>query len=446
MSDRIRSAEDCVIELFDHLGIERAHLAAGRLVRSDWYGLATKHPDRIASLTLISPQILDPSEFGGFASRMLAVAGDQGPTAEGTAKLMAALPDATSHILPGYEYLPWSDLASDRGTEVASAMLQFFDRFTGSAVKRPGSPEQQGEVADISYRICGAGPAIVLMPLDLAPAQWEPITPKLAEKYSILTLGGPVLGAVSLLEARGRSSYMSVVRALLDAVQVRPRETILEIGCGSGVVLREIARRTAGANPITGIDLNPYLLREAVSLAAREGLADRFTLQEGHAEALALPSASVDVAISCTVMEEGNAERMLAEMVRVIKPGGRAAVTVRSLDIPWWVHPPLSPELRSKVSRPGLIGGDVTAGGCADASLYARFHAAGLTLLRCFPQFAAVTAEFEASRVASFEQRILSTLTAEETTEWREAVLRAKSEGTFLFALPHHCAIGTKPD
>ena len=101
--------------------------------------------------------------------------------------------------------------------------------------------------------------------------------------------------------------------------------------------------------------------------------------------------------------------------------------------------------LRSKVNRPGLIGGDVTAGGCADASLYTRFHAAGLTQLRCFPQLVAVTPEFEPSRVASFEQRILSFLTAEETTEWREAVVRAKGEGTFLFALPHHCAVGAKP-
>jgi len=106
-------------------------------------------------------------------------------------------------------------------------------------------------------------------------------------------------------------------------------------------------------------------------------------------------------------MEEGNAERMLAEMVRVTSPGGRIAVTIRSLDIPW-VNPPLSPELRSKVNRPGLIGGDVKAGGCADASLYTRFCAAGLTELNCFAQLVTVTPRHEPSRVASFEQRILA--------------------------------------
>ena len=109
------------------------------------------------------------------------------------------------------------------------------------------------------------------------------------------------------------------------------------------------------------------------------------------------------------------------------------------------MNPPLSAELRSKTSRPGLIGGDVTAGGCADASLYRRFHAVGLTELTCFPQLAAVTATFEPSRLASFEQRILATLTAEEAGEWREAVAAAKAGGSFFYALPHHCAVGIKP-
>jgi hypothetical protein len=304
MTGEIRSVEQCIVELFDHLGIEQAHIAAGRLVRGDWHGLATKHPERIASLTLISPQMLDTGELAGLGARMLAVAGDRGPTAEGTAKLLEDLPNAGSHVLRGYEYLPWSDLASERGAEVGTAMLDFLNRFEQGKSVTTTVPAQPGEFAGISYRIRGAGPPLVLMPLDLAPAQWEPLIPRLSEQYCTISLGGPALGAVSLLEARGRSSYMGVVRALLDAVQARPGEAILEIGCGSGVVLREIARRTAGANPITGIDLNPYLLREAMSIATSEGVADGFTLQEGHAEAIALPSNSVDVAFSCTVMEE----------------------------------------------------------------------------------------------------------------------------------------------
>jgi len=65
-------------------------------------------------------------------------------------------------------------------------------------------------------------------------------------------------------------------------------------------------------------------------------------------------------------MEESDADRMLAELVRVI---------VRALDMPSWVNLPIS-----------------DAAGCADASLYRRFHAAGLTRLTCFPQFAGTSA------------------------------------------------------
>jgi hypothetical protein len=89
-----------------------------------------------------------------------------------------------------------------------------------------------------------------------------------------------------------------------------------------------------------------------------------------------------------------------------------------------------------------LIGGDVTAAGCANASLYTCFCAAGLTELNCFPQLVTVTQRFEPTRLASMEQRILAILSAEEATEWRESVARAKAEGAFFFALPYHCAVG----
>ena len=160
------------------------------------------------------------------------------------------------------------------------------------------------------------------MPLDLAPSQWEPLIPGLSERYCTITLGGPLVGAVSLLEGRGRSGYLSVVRTVLDLVHIKPGEVVLEVGGGSGVVLRELARRTAGANRIIDVDINSYLLREAAALAQREGLAEQITFQEGSAEAIPLATDSVEVALSITVMEEGDAHRMLTELLRVTRPGG----------------------------------------------------------------------------------------------------------------------------
>jgi hypothetical protein len=54
MTGEIRAVEECIVQLFDHLGIERAHIAAGRLVRGDWHGLAMKapRPDHITDADL----------------------------------------------------------------------------------------------------------------------------------------------------------------------------------------------------------------------------------------------------------------------------------------------------------------------------------------------------------------------------------------------------------
>src|SRR5205085_434716 len=106
---------------------------------------------------------------------------------------------------------------------------------------------------------------------------------------------------------------------------------------------------------------------------------DRIAFREGRGEALPLPDGSVDVALSCTVLEEGDADRMLAELIRVTRPGGRIGVIVRAIDIPEWVNGPLGAAIKAKVEAPGLFGAGVVANGCADASLYARFRAAGLT-------------------------------------------------------------------
>jgi ubiquinone/menaquinone biosynthesis C-methylase UbiE len=371
---------------------------------------------------------------------MLVVAGDRGPTAEGAVKLLADLPGAGSLLLRGFECHPWSDVITDRGSEFGQAMLGFLDRHPAKVVSLP---EGEGEAAGISYRIRGTGPALVLMPLDLAPSQWEPLIPTLSARHCTITLGGPLLGSVGLLEARGRSTYLGLVRTVLDLVRMQPGEVILEVGGGSGVVLREIARRTAGANRIIDVDINPYLLREAAILATRAGLAERMSFQEGSAEAIPLAADSVDVALSFTVMEEGDADRMLDELVRVTRPGGRIAAVVRSLDLPPWANLPISTALRAKVDTPGLVGAGVAAAGCADTSLYRRFYAAGLTELRCFPQLVAITPA-EVSRFTISQQQILAMLTAEEAAEWRSAASQAEAEGTFFIATAHHCAVGTK--
>jgi len=268
------------------------------------------------------------------------------------------------------------------------------------------------------------------------------LLPALGERYCTIELGGAFLGPVAQLEARGRPVYLGMIRTLLDLAQVQPGETILDVGCGSGVAIREVARRTRGANHLIGVDMSAYLLREARQLARREGFGDVIEFHEGRAEELPFSADSIDVALSCTVLEEGDADRMLAELIRVAKAGGRVAVIVRAIDVPAWVNLPLSPELKAKVSIPGLFGAGVGSGGCADASLYNRFSKAGLTQLHCFPQFNAVTPE--EPRLRRLQQQALAILSAEEAAEWQRAIEHAEAEGTSFIAMPHQGVVAPK--
>ncbi len=301
----------------------------------------------------------------------------------------------------------------------------------------------QGAIAGITYHSQGEGSPLVLLPLSLASSQWDPLLSRLSTKSRTVTLGGPELGFLAMLESRGRSAgYLNAVERIMDMVQPRPGEVILEVGCGSGVLDRWIARHTTQANRIIGVDVNRYLLREAAALAMQEGLANIIAFQEGNAETLPFPDNHVDVALSFTVLEEGNADRMLAELVRVAKPGGRVAVMVRAIDIPLVVNVPLRPELKTKAQTPrGFVG----AQGCADTSLYRRFHQTGLTHTQIWPQFAA-SAEPETPQAQFAHGAILGALSAEETQEWHAGMAQAVSDGTYFIAQPFHCAVGTKPE
>jgi SAM-dependent methyltransferase len=188
--------------------------------------------------------------------------------------------------------------------------------------------------------------------------------------------------------------------------------------------------------------VNRYLLREATALAVQEGLQDVITFREGDGEALPFPDNYVSVALSFTVLEEGNADRMLAEIVRVTKPGGRVAAMVRALDIPWVVNAPLRPEVKSKAQTPrGFVGPQ----GCADASLYRRFHEAGLTHVQMWPQFA-VFDQPHTPQAQFAWGAILGVLNDAETEEWHVAIAQALADGTYFIAQPFHCAVGIKPE
>ena len=435
--------EERLRRFFQHLGIDRAHVA-GRLP-SDWMGLATAFPEMVASLTLLGPMVVDSQNIAHLASRLLVITGDQGPTVENVRAAMARLQKASVVFLTGYSVLGWSDVVADRPGEIGSALLQFLSQVTSPPGRDFASPtEKEGEIGGISYRIQGAGPPLVLLPLFLAPSQWDPLVNRLSERYCTITLGGTELGAVAILESRGRApGYLQMVRTLIEEAELQPGETVLEVGCGTSVLDRWLARRTGGKNPIVGVDINRYLLREAAALVSKDGLEGTIALREGNAEALPFPDSSFDVTMAVTVIEELDADRMLGEMVRVTRSGGRVAVVARAMDVPFLMNLPLGAPLQSKVEAPGLVG-NVSPQGCADRSLYRRVHEAGLIRAKMFAHLVSFD-RADTTLVQFMEAAFVPKLTQDERREWQAARAEAEAQGTFFMAWPHHCVVGKKP-
>lgn len=113
-----------------------------------------------------------------------------------------------------------------------------------------------------------------------------------------------------------------VAAHLVRFARIRPGESVLDVGTGTGVVAVTAAR--AGAR-VSALDLTPELLVEARENARIAGHPE-ITWQEGDAETLPYPDASFDVVVSqFGHMFAPRPEVVVAEMRRVLKPSGRVA-------------------------------------------------------------------------------------------------------------------------
>lgn len=429
---------DRLLALLDALGVERAHVAAP--MPGDMAGLAAAHPGRIGGLVLCTPTRLDPAPLTDLAERMLVISGGIGLGRETAERALPRLPGAEHLVLPGYEATAWADVMHDRLAPIADAMTAFLARH---AADTPRSAEARGDVAGLSFEVRGSGPALLLLPFFLAPSQWRPALDRLAERFTVIAVGGPHLGGVAVLEDRARApTYAALFRTLVDVMDPRPGEAVLDVGCGSGALDRMLACRLGVASAITAIDSNPFLLSEAAALAAAEGLDRRIHFEAGSAERLPFADGTFGCAFSVTVLEECDADRALAEMARVVRPGGRVGVVVRSIDLPQWWHVTVPDALRTRVETPPQ---SVAPAGVADASLYRRMRKAGFVDLVCFPML--VTLDRPEGPIWRYrEDHVRSQLAPEETSAWQAARDEAAADGLLFMAHPMHCAVGTKPD
>jgi demethylmenaquinone methyltransferase/2-methoxy-6-polyprenyl-1,4-benzoquinol methylase len=111
---------------------------------------------------------------------------------------------------------------------------------------------------------------------------------------------------------------------LVDLVNPRPGQTILDVAGGTGDIALRCWKRTEGRANIIVCDLNPAMLAEGKAKAIDQGILSGIKWINGNAETLPLPDHSADVyTIAFGLRNVTRIGKALSEAVRVLKPGGR---------------------------------------------------------------------------------------------------------------------------
>jgi SAM-dependent methyltransferase len=145
--------------------------------------------------------------------------------------------------------------------------------------------------------------------------------------------GNQVFGSALYDVADGDAAPSAAVEASLGCgvptavADLHQGETVLDLGSGAGADVLISARRVGASGKAIGLDMTDEML-ELARRNAREAGAENVEFVKGHIEEIPLPDQSVDVVISnCVINLSGDKTAVLREAARVLKPGGRLAVT-----------------------------------------------------------------------------------------------------------------------
>jgi arsenite methyltransferase len=145
--------------------------------------------------------------------------------------------------------------------------------------------------------------------------------------------GPGVFGSALYDDADAEGATSSAVSASLGCgvptavADLHEGETVLDLGSGAGADVLISARRVGPSGRAIGLDMTDEMLELARANAAQTGV-DNVVFVKGYIEDIPLPDASVDVVISnCVINLAADKAKVLAEAARVLRPGGRFAVS-----------------------------------------------------------------------------------------------------------------------
>jgi arsenite methyltransferase len=150
----------------------------------------------------------------------------------------------------------------------------------------------------------------------------------LVDKNGDEVFGGSLYDAAVAAGAPAAAVSASLGCGVPTAVaDLHPGETVLDLGSGAGADVLISARRVGPTGRAIGLDMTDEMLALAHANAADAGL-DNVEFRKGYVEQMPVDDASVDVVISnCVINLSGDKPQVMREAARVLRPGGRFAVT-----------------------------------------------------------------------------------------------------------------------
>jgi ubiquinone/menaquinone biosynthesis C-methylase UbiE len=260
-------------------------------------------------------------------------------------------------------------------------------------------------------------------------------------------LPAPVLDAiVARLESRGKHPlFQNMLHEYLDAMAIDSTQTVLDVGCGTGIAARNIVRRPQFTGNITGIDLSPYLLEVAQRLTAEEGFPHRIDFRVGDSRTLHIPDQAFDAVVAHTLMSHvDNPLAVVQEAARVVKRGGLVGFFDGDYASLTFSHPdPAQGKAYDEAIQQAVVTNPRVM-----RQLPGLLRAAGLELVRSFAYVLAEMgrADFWVSSIESLRRLIpqAGVLSAEEINAWADARLQESAEGTFFGASNYYSYVAKR--
>jgi len=249
------------------------------------------------------------------------------------------------------------------------------------------------------------------------------------------------------LEARGRTpAHARLRRRFLRFVPVVAGDRVLEVGCGTGVVVRDLAALVGRRGEVVGVDRSRLLLDRARELCREAARRPRIALRAADGARLPFAAHRFDAALAITViLHVADPLGVVREMVRVTRPGGRVGVQDQDFGVVAITHPDRT--LTERIMHG--VAAHIYAEPHSGRRLPGLLRAAGLDGIRLLTDVYQDTTlepwtktflERRAERAVSFG--IVDASTAQR---WLDGLTEVVARGAFVLTLNYYGAVGTKP-